>query len=597
MKRLFSNLLFISSLFIVIFAFSNRSEALRLKTTWADRVDLSDKIVQGEAIDIKGYWNYEKTQIHTDVTVSIDDHFKGLSLFQPTITITIPGGTVGNETQWLEDTPQFNMGDYGVILLDSSGQVTAGPEGIYLLNKPQSGTSQLQAEDSFVSWIKAYVNGETNSSFEETVQHDSLNTLQQDESYASIGGVNPATIAAGTGDVITISGSGFGASRGSGDFPTIAFRYKTDQYMFNNLHIKLWSDTQIKVEVFSGILNNYQYAPGSWSDTVAFVNSSGVGESYWPLTVTFGYDSKKWNATAVTYYINASGGPSGSSSAIQSAANTWSNAGSRFVFQYGGTATSGFGYDGINVISFANLGSSTIIGQATYWFNSSGIIREADIQFNTQFPFSADPTPTSNKMDLQTTALHELGHWLNILDLYGDNDSSKAMYGYGSYGVVKRILNSGDQSGIRWIYGISTSTTTTVQPSTTTTSINDSDGDGIPDNEDTCPNKPNGPTLGTCNQASGNAGTACTSDAQCTSGCGSNGHCDMNQEDADDDGDGDVCDNCPNTCNSQQLDADSDGIGDVCDTTPGCGGCTSLQCEEDCGPITSPEPRSALDRP
>ena len=71
----------------------------------------------------------------------------------------------------------------------------------------------------------------------------------------------------------------------------------------------------------------------------------------------------------------------------------------------------------------------------------------------------------------------------------------------------------------------------------------------------------------------------------------------MNQEDADDDGDGDVCDNCPNTCNSQQLDADSDGIGDVCDTTPGCGGCTSLQCEEDCGPITSPEPRSALDRP
>jgi len=58
----------------------------------------------------------------------------------------------------------------------------------------------------------------------------------------------------------------------------------------------------------------------------------------------------------------------------------------------------------------------------------------------------------------------------------------------------------------------------------------------------------------------------------------------MNQEDTENDGVGDVCDNCVNKCNSQQLDADSDGIGDVCDSTPGCGGCTGVQCEEDCGP-------------
>ncbi len=44
------------------------------------------------------------------------------------------------------------------------------------------------------------------------------------------------------------------------------------------------------------------------------------------------------------------------------------------------------------------------------------------------------------------------------------------------------------------------------------------------------------------------------------------------QEDADSDGVGDICDNCPNDANPDQADADADGVGDACTEPEGEGG-------------------------
>lgn len=158
-----------------------------------------------------------------------------------------------------------------------------------------------------------------------------------------------------------------------------------------------------------------------------------------------------------------------------------------------------------------------------------------------------------------------------------------------SYDSLNRIVREERSSGAVIVYaydsaGNRTSKVVSGSPvtSTTTTSIIDTDGDGIPDSQDNCPNKPNGPTLGTCSSTSDKPGGNCTTDADCVIGCSVNGQCLKNQEDADNDGRGDVCDNCPANCNSQQLDADTDGIGDVCDTTPGCGGCSGVACETQC---------------
>jgi hypothetical protein len=56
-------------------------------------------------------------------------------------------------------------------------------------------------------------------------------------------------------------------------------------------------------------------------------------------------------------------------------------------------------------------------------------------------------------MDIETVALHEFGHWLNLADLYDPADSDNVMYGYISTGDVKRWLRSCDIDGICYIYG------------------------------------------------------------------------------------------------------------------------------------------------
>jgi len=428
-------------------------EALRLKTTWAQRVDLSEKIVRGQVVGVTSYWNIEKNLIYTDVTFLIDEHVKGDGLRE--IRISVPGGTVGDQTHWVSDTPQFGVGDYGIILLESSGQVTGGPDGVYLLQIPVAGVNQLQSvtEDNFLSWIRSYINGHTNVSFEDLLEETSTRPMQQETSYATITGVSPSTVSAGTGDVITITGSGFGTSCCTPIYPLIFFRYKGSSYMGRTTDIVSWSDTEIQARVWTGPLGSppYPYSPGSWDDTVAFYRSSFNKESTYALTVTFGYGWAKWSASPVSYYINPTGGPTGTETAIQAAADTWSGAGAGFSFSYAGTTSVGYGNDGLNVISFADLGSSTTIAQATTYTTGS-TVTQADIQFNTKLAWSTDATTPVDKMDLLSITLHELGHWLRLLDLYGLYDTAKVMYGYGSYGQMKRTLTPSDQQGIQWIY-------------------------------------------------------------------------------------------------------------------------------------------------
>lgn len=177
-------------------------------------------------------------------------------------------------------------------------------------------------------------------------------------------------------------------------------------------------------------------------------------------TNTFAYKTgKKWKTNVVNIYINPSGGSSGSYDAIKNAAQTWTDVStSSFTFYTAETSYDGSFWgklDGMNFINFGSVNSKSAIAQTKSWYSIiSGFryVSEKDIKFNTQyFQFSTDGS--TDKYDVQNVATHELGHVLELLDLYGRSDTEKTMYGRGIPGETKkRDLHQDDIDGITYLY-------------------------------------------------------------------------------------------------------------------------------------------------
>ncbi|KAI3670034.1 hypothetical protein L6452_41619 [Arctium lappa] len=72
------------------------------------------------------------------------------------------------------------------------------------------------------------------------------------------------------------------------------------------------------------------------------------------------------------------------------------------------------------------------------------------LHFDADDTFSDGPRAVQNVMDLETVAVHEIGH---LLGLGHSNDKNAIMYAYITSGVLKG-LNSDDIQGIKALYGL-----------------------------------------------------------------------------------------------------------------------------------------------
>lgn len=137
--------------------------------------------------------------------------------------------------------------------------------------------------------------------------------------------------------------------------------------------------------------------------------------------------------------------------AVDAASSTWNDAAGRTLFLPAkvGTPVSGE-RDGASVILFG-AGKPPWLAYCVRWNNG-----EADIVLSTDLAWTADARQTNRGLYLRTVALHELGHFAGLGDLYslpaGDpkrNDKAQIMNSY----KVQTALGAGDIAGIKKLYG------------------------------------------------------------------------------------------------------------------------------------------------
>lgn len=73
--------------------------------------ETADYIIEGIVEKVESKWNEENTSIFTYTYLQIEKYVKGTPFAENNLQIVIPGGTVGEISQWVEDQPIFHEGE------------------------------------------------------------------------------------------------------------------------------------------------------------------------------------------------------------------------------------------------------------------------------------------------------------------------------------------------------------------------------------------------------------------------------------------------------------------------------------------------------
>ncbi len=122
----------------------------------------STDIVRGTVVSQESAWNGDRTFISTTVTIEIADIYKGGLNTTTEVTVSTPGGTVGDTNIWVEHAPTFSTGQEVIVFLDQSDgtyRVTSWEMGKYSVENDQV-LEKSQPVSVFVESIREAVRQE-----------------------------------------------------------------------------------------------------------------------------------------------------------------------------------------------------------------------------------------------------------------------------------------------------------------------------------------------------------------------------------------------------------------------------------------------------
>jgi hypothetical protein len=423
--------------------------------TLQERLQASEIVIEGEVVSKKSFWDARRELIYTSNIIKVYKVFKGDVRGNQQIELITQGGTVDLDKHVWSAALELKTGQQGTFFLNRQQRISNTPSGARISTMvygSQQGFIKYDLQDrtaksvfdTYTSVDELYnqITKTTGTNYKTITENTILaQPVQQPRTEnittpSAIISFTPKVASAGTKTVLTINGTGFGSSRGSGYVSfrdadaggTTFMRPAPDAYVS-------WTNTQIKLYIPSAGQGENDGVAGTGEIRVTTTDGTTFS-SVEKLTIEFAYSNIiEEGKTYQPKLINAdnNGGytiqfaPSMQSRAaaqegFRRAMNSWiCNTGVNWKIGAPISKETSVA-DGQVIIRFApqsevgeRILASTLsqyrgcrltsTGELAWWLS------EFDMAINSNITWQYGPgPPQSREYDFETVMLHELGH-------------------------------------------------------------------------------------------------------------------------------------------------------------------------------------------
>ena len=423
-----------------------------------ERISKSEIIVEGEVVSQKSFWNESQTNIYTSNLIKVYKVFKGTVQEQQIEIITL-GGSVGLKKHVSSTALELYNGQQGMFFLMKETDVNKAPfntkqhtrayasqQGFVKYNLAQATAADVFETYSSVPQLYTTVAAKTgrnyrvvqeNTQLQQALESKSTDTQTQSTlAVPVITSFSPTVTSAGTGTILTINGTNFGNTRGSGK---VEFRNADDggkTFMEPRLKDYIsWTNTQIRVRIPSRGANGGTAGTGeirvTAADGSAITSATQITIEFAVLNVALTQpnirtfepllqnNNRKGGYTV--RYAPSMQNMAAAQEGFRRALNTWTCA-TNMNWEVGSPTTIDAAKDDdVNVIRFApgsSFGQEGVLASTlSYWegykcgTDTVFWLNEFDMSINSNINWQFGPGgPSGNQFDYETVILHELGH-------------------------------------------------------------------------------------------------------------------------------------------------------------------------------------------